>query len=127
MIKPTVLKPFKSGYGDVKVAFYPRMATIAEQEEIEARLLDISDADELKNQRKFEIYRQAIGEWSAEMPQLIVKERGEVKFVPLVEDAATATEAIESFFSERTAENERVIRAAYNAFVNLFQPETDFL
>ncbi len=126
MIKPANLKAFKVGYGDDKVAFYPRMASDAEMETVNQQLMNVAD-DDNKDRKTFEIRREAIAEWSAEIPKRVVKEKSEVKFVDLVQNAESAADALKRFFPEPTAESEKIIRTAYNAFVNLMQPEIDFL
>lgn len=125
-MKPANLKAFKIGYGDEKVAFYPRMATDAEMEIVNQQLMNVAD-DDGKDKRIFEIKREAIAEWSGEMPKKVVKEKTETKFEDLVENPESASDALKRYFSDPTAENEKVIRTAYNAFVNLMQPEVDFL
>ena len=73
-MKPAELKPFKIGYGDEQIAFYPRMASDAE----------------------------------------------------LVEDAESTLDAMKRYFDTRTPESEKIVRAAYNAFINSMQPTISF-
>jgi hypothetical protein len=126
-MKPAELKPFKVGYGDEQIVFHPRMATLAEVDDVRQQLNDISDSDEEKYQKDYEIRIAAISEWSAEAPQKLVKEKGEFVRQPLVENAESTLDAMKRFFGDRTPENERVIRAAYNAFDLQFNPTIDFL
>jgi hypothetical protein len=127
MIKPVQLKSFKVGYGDDLVVFHPRMISLAEQTEAAQRFNDIADGDDQKYQKEFDIQIEAIAEWSNEQPQRLVKEKAEFKRVPLVEDSESTLDALKRFFGDRTAENERVIRAAYNAFINQCAPDVSFL
>lgn len=126
MLKPANLKAFKVGYEDEKVAFYPRMASDAEMETVNQQLMNIADSDD-KETKTFEIRREAIAEWSQDIPKRVVKEKGGFQFVDLVKDPESAADALKRFFPEPTAESEKVIRTAYNAFVNLMQPDIDFL
>lgn len=126
-MKPAELKPFKVGYGDEMIAFYPRMASDAELDEVNLRFAEISDSDDQKYQKLFDIRIEAIAEFSAKPPQKIVKEKGEVKYVDLVKDAESALDALRRYFGSRTPEAEKIVRAAYNGFVNQMTPEVDFL
>lgn len=125
-MKPVTLKPFKVGYDEEKIAFYPRMMTEAEMEEVQQSLVKANDSDD-KFQKRFEIFKDAIADWSDKAPQKVVKVKGEVQYVPLVENAETIKDAIERFFDKRTAETEKVIRAAFNSFCSLATPDIDFL
>lgn len=126
-MKSAELKPFKIGYGDEQIAFYPRMASDAELDEVQAKFLDVSDTDELKYQKLFDIRLEAIAEFSSEPPKKVTKEKGEVKYVELVEGEASALTVLNKYFDTRTPESEKVIRAAYNAIINLMQPDLSFL
>jgi hypothetical protein len=126
-MKSAELKPFKVGYGDEKIVFHPRMATVAEVDDVNQQLNDIADSDDQKYQKDFDIRITAISEWSAEAPQKLVKIKGEFQRQPLIEDAESTLDAMKRFFGDRTPENERVIRAAYNAYNLQFNPEIDFL
>lgn len=127
MIKANTLKPIEIGFGDSKVIFYLRMISVAEEDSISQRFNDIADADTDKWQKQFEICRDALGEFSTEMPQQLEKERAEFKHVPLVEKAETPSAAINAFFKQRTIENERVIRDAYALFKQQLSSESRFL
>lgn len=127
MIKANTLKPIEVGYGDSKVIFFMRMVSIAEQDEVEQKFNDISDTDTEKWQKEFQICRDCLGAFSSEMPQRLEKEKGEFVRVPLVENAATPTDAIDKFFKERTIENERVVRDAYRLFKAQLSPDSRFL
>lgn len=126
-MKPAELKPFKVGYGDEKIVFHPRMATVAEVDDVNQQLNDIADSDELKYTKDFDIRLAAVSEWSAEAPEKLVKVKGEFIREPLVENAESALDAMKRYFGDRTPESERIIRAAYNAFNLQFNPEIDFL
>lgn len=126
-MKSAELKPFKIGYGDEQIAFYPQMVSDAILDEFAAKFLDISDTDELKHQKLFDIRLEAIAAFSAEPPRRVVKENGEVKYVELVEGEIFTHAAISKYFNKESPASEKVIRAAYNAIVNLMQPEISFL
>ena len=127
MIKSSKLKPVEIGFGESKVVFFMRMISVAEQDSIEMQFNDISDADTDRWQKEFEICRTALGEYSSEMPKRLEKEKGETLHVDLIENAESPTAAIDAFFKERTAENERVIRDAYQVFKRQLSPEYRFL
>ena len=127
MFKPRKLKPIKIGFDDQKVAFFPRSVSQAEYDDVELALSEAKAETVDKYQRIFEIKRTAIADWSAEMPQEIVKEKGENKLVPIGEKSESFGDAINRFFAHRTVENERVINQAYTAYVSMQQPEIDFL
>ncbi len=127
MLKPTQLKSFKVGFGEDQVVFHPRMTTIAEFDDIQQKLNDIKDSDEEKYQKQFDICIEALADWSSEAPQKLVKEKGEFKRVDLVENAESPLDAMKRFFAERSAENERVIREAYQLYLIQMRPTSDFL
>jgi hypothetical protein len=126
-MKPAELKPFKVGYGDEQIVFHPRMATLAEQTDVQQKFNNISDSDEEKYQKEFDILIEAVSEWSLETPKKLVKVKGEFKREPLVENAESTLDAMKRYFAERTAEDERVLRAAYNSYVSQMSPEISFL
>lgn len=126
-MKPAELKPFKIGYGDEQIAFYPRMASDAELDEVQSKFADIGDEDDLKYEKFFSARLEAIAEFSSEPPKKVVKEKGESKYVDLVEDAESPLDAMKRYFDTRTPESEKIIRATYNAFVNSMQPSISFL
>lgn len=127
MIKPNKLKPIEIGYGESKVIFYLRMISVAEESELTDRFTAIADADFEKWQKQFDVCKNALGEFSEQMPERLEKEKGEFKKVPLVDIAETPTAAIDQFFKERTIENERVIRDAYWLFKSQLASESRFL
>lgn len=125
-MKQNKLKPIEIGFGDDKVIFHLRMISVAEEDSVQQRFNDVAD-DFDKWQKEFEICRDAICEFSIEMPERLEKENGEFKKVALVEDTLTPEEAIGKFFAERTVENERVIRDAFWLFKRQLAPEARFL
>lgn len=125
MSKSNHLKPIEIGYGENKVIFYLRMISIAEEDTVSRKFSDLTDSTE-KYQKEFEICKEALGEFSVRVPQRLEKEKGELKRVPLTNDD-TATGAIDAYFAERTAENERIVRDAYFLFKRLLAPEGRFL
>lgn len=127
MIKANTLKPLETGYGDSRVIFHLRMISVAEEDSVQQKFNDISDSDTDKWQKQFEICRDALGEFSTEMPQRLERVKGEFTRVPLVEKAETPTAAIDAFFKERTIENERVIRDAYWLFKSQLASDSRFL
>lgn len=127
MIKPNSIKPIEIGFGDSKVIFHLRMISVAEEDAVQQKFNDIADSDTEKWQKQFEICRDALGEFSIEMPQRLEKEKAEFKRVPLVEKAETPQAAIDQFFKERTIENERVVRDAYWLFKSQLASDSRFL
>lgn len=126
-MKANSLKPIESGYGDDKVIFFLRMISIAEEDEYNVKFNDISDSDSEKYPKTFAILKEALGEFSTEMPVKLEKVKGEFVRVPLVKDAQTPAEAINAAFNQRTIENERTVLSVYNRFKNQLSPETRFL
>lgn len=126
-MKSAELKPFKIGYGDELIVFYPRMPFDAELDDVQLKLAEISDTDDQKYQKLYDIRLEAIAEFSAQTPQKVVKEKGESKYVDLVETPESTLDAMKRYFGDRTAESEKIIRATYNAYLNLAQPEISFL
>jgi hypothetical protein len=127
MIKPNTLKPIEIGFGESKVIFHLRMISVAEEDAVQQKFNDISDSDTDKWQKQYDVCRDALGEFSVEMPQTLLKEKAEFKRVPLVEAAETPTAAIDVFFKERTIENERTIRDAFWLFKSQLASESRFL
>ena len=127
MIKPNTLKPIEIGFGDSKVIFFLRMISVAEEDAVQQKFNDIADSDTEKWQKLFDVCRDALGEFSTDMPQRLEKEKGEFKRVPLVENAETPTDAIDIYFKERSIENERVIRDAYLLFKSQLGSDSRFL
>lgn len=126
-MKPAELNPFKIGYGDEMIVFYPRMAMDAELDEVNKKFLDVSDTDELQYEKLFNIRLEAIAEFSALSPKRMTKEKGEIKYVELVDGAETTLDAMKRYFDKRTGESEKIIRTAYNAIINSMSPTIDFL
>lgn len=122
------LKSIVVGFGgDEEVVFHPRAISLAEQEDVSMKFSDISDSDDEKSQKEFDLCKQAVAEWSEKIPQKLIREKGEVKFVDLVENPESSLDAIERYFGERTNENERVIREAYFLILGQQKPNSRFL
>lgn len=119
-MKSQPLKSIEIGYGEEKVIIHPGMISVAEQDDVQQRLNDVADTDTEKYQKEFEICREALEEFSAQPAEKLIKEKGEYKRVPL-EGGLT------KHFAERTVENERVVRGAYQLFLQQLQPEARFL
>ena len=117
-MKPIELKPIEIGYGDSKYIFYPRMISVAEQEEVTNRFNDISDSFE-KFQKEFEICREAVEAFSAKPCERLVKEKGEFKKEPV--------ESLQTEFAERSATGERIIREVYQLYLVQMRPESRFI
>jgi hypothetical protein len=126
-MKPNNLKPIKIGYGDDKVIFYLRMISLAEEEDYNAKFNDITDSDTEKYQKTFDILKEALAEFSTQIPDKLEKVKGEFVKLPLIEKAESPLQAINEYFGQRTIENERVIRGAYNVFKSQLYPESSFL
>lgn len=116
-MKKHSLKPIEIGYGEEKIIFYPRLITVAEQDEIQARLNDVADTDTDKYQKEYEICREALENFASSPAEILVKEKGEFKKVSLEAD----------YFTERTPQTERIIRSAYQLFLGQLQPDYRFL
>ena len=119
-MKPVTLKSIEIGYGDDKVIIHPRMASVAEVDEVQRSLNDVADTDTEKYQKEFCICRDAIESFSASPPERLEKVKGEFKRFPL--DGGLAAR-----FAERTVENERIIREAYQLILVQCRPESRFL
>lgn len=120
IMKQNSLKTIVIGFGDNKVHIHPRMISVAEQDDIQNRFNDIADTDTDKYQKEFEICREALETFSSKPAEKLVKEKGEYKAVPL--DGGLA-----AHFAERTPENERTVRSAYQLLLQQMQPEASFL
>lgn len=123
----TALKPIQIGYGDEKFVIYPRLISVAEEIELTKTFSKISDSDENKYQKIFDLCKKALGEYSIQPPVRIIKENGKQKHIPLIENAETASEAIENFFAEQTPHNERIMREAYFSFISQQSPSAILL
>lgn len=119
------LKPIEIGYGDNKFVFYLRAISVAQEDELTDKFNEVSD-DFDKYQKEFELCRSALGEFSVKMPDKVFKEKGGTVKIPL-DDKENISDAVNSFFGERTIENERIIRNAFAAFRSLQQPTVSFL
>ena len=119
-MKPVTLKPIEIGYGDEKIVLYPRMFSVAEQQEVADRLTDVADTDTEKYQKEFEICRDALDEFSDKPAAKLVKAKGEFKHEPI-------GGGLKTHFAVRTLENERVVREAYQLFLVQTRPESRFL
>lgn len=126
-MKSTKLKPFKIGYGDEMVAFYLRMPSSAELDEVSRRISEASVNSDEKYQKLFEIKREALAEFSEEIPKKAVKEKGEAKYIDLVENPQSPLDALTRYFDRRLPESERVIAGAYNTFLAQIEPDGSFL
>jgi hypothetical protein len=127
MLKPAKLRPFQVGYGDQMIAFYPQMASDAQLDEVNQKLLDISDSDEKQYDKIYEIRLEAVAEFSSISPKLITKVKGETVLVDLVEGVDNPLEVMKTFFAVRSNESEKLIRYVYNAYLSQFTPEISFL
>lgn len=116
-MKKQTLKPIEIGYGEEKIIFYPRMISVAEQDEIQARLNDIADNDTEKYQLEYEICREALETFADKAAERLEKEKGEFKRLPLEPD----------YFAARTPQSERIVRVAYQLFLSQLQPDARFL
>lgn len=114
------MKSFEIGYGDDKVIIHPKLVTVAESEDVQRKLNDITDTDTEKYQKEFEICRGALDAFSAKPAEKLVKEKGEYKRVP-IEGGLTA------HFATRTVESERIVREAYQIVMALQRPDSRFL
>lgn len=114
------MKSFEIGYGEDKVVIHPKMASIAQTDDVSRQLSDLSDSDESKYDAEFDILKTALDTFSAKPAEKIVKEKGVAKRVPL-------EGGITSYYSVRTAENERIVRDAYNIVVGQMRPISSFL
>lgn len=119
-MKPVTLKPIEIGYGKDKIVIFPRMISVAEQEDVQSKFTDIADTDTEKYQKEFEICRNAIDEFSERTVCRLEKDKGEYQHL-VIEGGATA------HFADRTTENERVVREAYQLMLGQMRPESRFL
>lgn len=126
-MKAAKLKPFKIGYGDEMVAFYLRMPSAAELDEFTRQISEASANEDTKYQKLFDVKLKALAEFSEEMPKKAIKEKGETKYVDLVENPESSLDALTRYFGERTPEAERIIAGAYNTFLAEIEPEGNFI
>lgn len=119
-MKPVTLKPIEIGYGDEKIVLFPRMFSVAEQQEVSDKLTDVADTDTGKYQKEFEICRAALDEFSASPAAKLVKVKGEFKHEPV-------DGGLNAHFATRTDENERIVREAYQLYINQARPDSRFL
>ncbi len=114
------MKTLEIGFGENKIVIQPRMASVAETDDIARQLNDIAETDTEKYQKEFEICRAALDEWSAQPAEKLEKIKGEYKRVPLEGGLA-------AHFAIRNDENERVVRDAYQIVISQMRPESRFL
>lgn len=119
-MKPINLKPIEVGYGDEKVIIHPRMISVAEQNSVHEQLTDIADTDTEKYQKEFQILRDALDEFSAQPAERLEKVKGEFKRLPIEGGLA-------AHFANRTNESERIVRKAYELFVEQLSPDGSFM
>ena len=124
-MKSDELKPIEVGYGEDKVIFHCRMITVAEEETYDQKFNDIADSDSEKYAKQYDVCRSALGEFSSAPPEKWVKAKGEKKKEAL--PGETPTSAIDAYFKERTAKNERIIRTAFRLFKAQLDPDVSFL
>jgi hypothetical protein len=124
-MKSNQLKAIQIGYGEDQLIFHCRMISVAEEESYDAKFNDIADSDTEKHEKQFELCKEALGEFAAEMPQKLVKKKGEFVKEPLGD--GTPYDAINAVFKERTPENERIIRRAFSLFKAQLDPDIRFL
>lgn len=125
MIKARNLKPIKAGYDDDKIAVYPRAVSRAELDSVELALAEAGADTVEKYQKAFEIKRQAIADWSSEMPATVTVEKGESKLVPI--GKGDIAHEVNTYFAARTIENEHVVHRIYGALVGMQSVDVDFL
>lgn len=116
------MKPLEIGYEDTKITFYLRMISVEEEERYIEKFAAIPDIDPDRHTKRFEVYKDALGEFSLKPPTINKEGKNGV----LVKDAS-AVDAIQTYFKERSVENERIMRAAYVMFRSQLDPEVNFL
>jgi predicted nucleotide-binding protein (sugar kinase/HSP70/actin superfamily) len=109
------MKPIEIGYA-TKYIFYPKMISVAQEDEISQKLRDAPATD--KYQKEYEICLEALTVHAEKPAVKLVKEKGEL----VAKDIQTAEE-----FKERTTENERLIRDAFGLFKAQLSPDSRFL
>ena len=114
------MKPFEIGYGEDKVVIHPRLATVAEVDDVQRQLNDISDSDTEKYNLEFQICRDALDAWSKVPAEKLVKDKGEYKRVKI-------EGGLKAHYAERTPENERIVREAYQIVCTQFRPDSRFV
>lgn len=119
-MKQVDLKSFEVGFGENKVIVHPRMISVAEQDEVQSRFNDIADTDTEKYQKQFEICREALDTFSSQPAERLIKEKGEFKRVAI-------EGGLNQHFAERTPENERIVREAYQLVLAQMRPESRFI
>lgn len=118
-MKPVKLKTIEVGYGDERILIHPRLISVAEQNSVHEQLTDVADTDTEKYQKEFEILRDALDSFAAQPAERLEKIKGEFKRFPIEGGLA-------KLYAMRTNENERVIRKAYELFVEQLSPEANF-
>jgi hypothetical protein len=105
------------GYGAEKVIFSLRTMSLQEEDRYTSKRTDISENDDERYLKYYELYKDALGEFSTEIPTLNGKPIGK----------GSAVEVIQEYFKERSPEKERLARLAYLAYRNSLEPEYRFL
>lgn len=125
-MKSNQIEPIEVGYTDEdKVIFHLRRISVAENDELDAKLLDAESSSD-KHKRRYEVQLEALRDFSASMPEKYAKENGELKRVPLGADE-TASGALQLRFTERSVENGWIVRDAFLRFRQALQPGSRFL
>lgn len=118
-MKPIKLKKFEVGFGDERIVFSPRMISVAEQNSVHEQLSDIAATDTDKYQKEFEVLRDALDDFAAEPTERLEKIKGEFKRLPI-------EGGLKTYFAERNLVNERIVRRAYELFIEQLSPESSF-
>lgn len=119
------MKPIEIGYEERKFIFYPRMMSVAEEAAHDVKFADVAETDTEKFSKQFDLCKEFLGEFSEKVPDELVKKKGELVKTPLGD--GTPFEAINKVFTERTAENERIIRRLYSLYKSQLDPDFRFL
>jgi hypothetical protein len=123
MNKETVSFQMKSRTGDA-VTFHLGVISVAQDKEYEKRFLELADLSAGERaKRSFQIYVDALAEWSEAVP---TKTNDAGDEVPLTESVSPA-EAVRAYFSERTNSKEWMAMSAINVFRNGLYPTVNFL
>lgn len=101
------LKEIRSGYDEI-VVIHPQMISRADEQRYVQKMNDLSDADENKSQKEYDLCVEFLAMVSIEMPELITVEEGKEVRKPLTE-AETPYDAVKGYFANKTDLLERVV------------------
>lgn len=114
------MKPLEIGYGDEKIVIFPKMISVAVQEDVERQLSEQAETDPLKYEKNFAIRRDALDAWSVKPAVKVVKKDGKCIHEEI-------KGGLKTLYAEMTIENERIVTDAFTIVLNQLRPDGRFL